>query len=391
MSPAGESAPELSVVIPCLNEAATVGGCVREALAALASAGIVGEVVVADNGSSDDSRRLAEEAGARVVPVARRGYGAALMAGIEASKGRYLVMGDADGSYDFGEIPRLLIALRAGHDLAQGCRLPKGGGRIEPGAMPPLHRWLGNPGLSRLARWMFRTPVNDVYCGLRGFSRELYERLNLRCTGMEFATEMIIKSALHRAPTTEVPITLRRDGRGGRPSHLRTFHDGWRTLRLFLLLSPRWAHLIPGLALAGAGLVAALLGLCETRFGHVRLGPHTLLVGATSIIVGQQALWVGVFSRAFAALEGITPPKPELSRLLRDLTLERMLTLGALLVLAGAALIGCLALRWRASGFADLDYASSLRLAVPGGLLVALGAQTITGGLVLGLLGLERK
>lgn len=355
------------------------------------SSGIAGEVVVADNGSSDLSREKAAEAGARVVPVARRGYGAALMAGIEASAGRYIIMGDADGSYDFSEIPRLHIALRAGHDLVQGCRLPKGGGRIEPGAMPPLHRWVGNPGLSRLARWMFKTPVNDVYCGLRGFSRSLYERLNLRCTGMEFATEMIIKSALHRAPTTEVPITLRRDGRGGRPSHLRTFHDGWRTLRLFLLLSPRWAHLMPGLGLIGAGLAAGLLGLCGVKIGDMRLGPHTLLVGATSILVGQQALWVGVFSRAFAALEGITPPKPGLTRLLRDLTLERTLATGALLVLAGSILIGYLAWGWRGSGFGDLDYAHSLRLAVPGGLLVGLGGQTITGGLVLGLLGLERK
>ena len=243
--PAGAppEAIEVTVVIPCLNEEKTVGLCVATAVRALRESGLAGEVIVADNGSRDASRTRAAEAGARIVPVARRGYGSALMAGIAEARGRFVIMGDADASYDFGEIPRLVARLREGCDLVQGCRLPRGGGTIAPGAMPWSHRWIGNPALSLLARLFFRTHLSDIYCGLRGFTREFYLRMEQRCTGMEFATEMIIKAALHRARTTEVPITLHRDGREGTGSHLRTFHDGWRTLRLFLLYSPRWLHL----------------------------------------------------------------------------------------------------------------------------------------------------
>lgn len=391
MSLSGESAPELSVVIPCLNEAATIAACVREAREALEAAGVVGEVVVADNGSSDGSPELATAAGARVVPARRRGYGAALMAGIEASRGRHIIMGDADGSYDFSTAPAFLRLLREGNWLVQGCRLPAGGGEIEPGAMPWAHRWVGNPCLTLLARLMFRVPIHDIYCGLRGFTRELYDRLNLRCTGMEFATEMIIKTALHGFPTAELPITLRRDGRGGRPSHLRTFRDGWRTLRLFMLLSPRWSHVAPASLLTTLGLVAFALGFFGVRIGPAHLGPHTLLVGSTSLLVGLQIFWVGVFSRAFAAIEGINPPHERLSRLLRIFTLERMLGAGFLLALAGIALIGGVAWSWRAEGYGHLDYTHTLRLVVPGGLLIAIGAQTISGGLALSLLTLERK
>lgn len=391
MSQTGENTPELTVVIPCLNEADTVEACVREARRAIADAGIDGEVVVADNGSTDGSPTLAAAAGARVVPASRRGYGAALMAGIEGGRGRYLVMGDADGSYDFSAIPEFLRRLREGNWLVQGCRLPTGGGSVETGAMPWSHRWIGNPGLTFLARLMFRTPVHDVYCGLRGFSRELYDRLDLRCTGMEFATEMIIKAALHRLPTAEVPIRLRRDGRKGRPSHLRTFRDGWRTLRIFLLFSPRWAHVVPGTVSICVGLILGALALGRARFGPATLGAHTLLVAATACLVGQQALWVGAFARTFATLEGIAPENPALHRVLAMLSLERCLIVSALLILVGLGLIGSVAWEWRAAGFGPLDYATTLGKVVPGGLFIALGGQTVIGSFALSLLGLDRR
>lgn len=384
-------APEVTVVIPCLNEAATIAGCVHEALAALQGANIAGDVLVADNGSSDGSPELALRAGARVVHAERRGYGAALMAGIEAAEGRYIVMGDADGSYDFGAAPSLVAALRDGHELAQGCRLPHGGGRIQPGAMPWSHRWIGNPGLTALARLMFGTPVHDVYCGLRGFTRDLYHRLNLRCTGMEFATEMIIKAALHRTPTAEVPITLRRDGRGGRPPHLRTVRDGWRTLRLFLLFSPRWVHVIPGTLLWLFGIILGALALGGASLGPAKLGAHSLLVGAMAILVGQQALWMGLFARTFAAQEGIVPARGGLERFHRGFSLEKSLLLGLVLMLLGLALIAAVFVAWRQTGYGPLDYPETLRWVVPGTLLVALGGQTMIGGFALGLLTLERK
>jgi len=239
-------APEVSVVIPCLNEADTIEIVIREARQALDRAGIAGEIVVGDNGSTDGSRELARAAGARVVAVPAPGYGSALMGGIAASHGRFIMMGDADASYDFGAIPDFVAELRAGNALVMGCRLPSGGGRVMSGAMPFLHRWWGNPMFSWMVRHWFGSPIHDVYCGLRGFTRELYEELELRCTGMEFATEMVIKSALSQARTAEVAITLRPDQRRTRAPHLRTFRDGWRTLRFFLLYSPRWLFLLPG-------------------------------------------------------------------------------------------------------------------------------------------------
>jgi glycosyltransferase involved in cell wall biosynthesis len=238
---------ELSVVMPCLNESDTIGICVEKAIRAMREAGIDGEVVVADNGSTDNSKRIASSLGARTVDVRERGYGSALMGGIEASRGKFILMGDCDDSYDFLEIPAFVSQLRNGFDLVQGCRLPRGGGRVLPGAMPFLHRWIGNPILSWLVRRMFRIPIHDVYCGMRGFTPELYRRLDLRSPGMEFATEMIIKSGLHGASMTQVPITLHPDGRKVHGPHLRTFRDGWRTLRLFLVFSPRWTFFRQGL------------------------------------------------------------------------------------------------------------------------------------------------
>jgi glycosyltransferase involved in cell wall biosynthesis len=230
---------ELSVVMPCLNEADTLETCIRKAQTALTEHHIAGEIVVADNGSNDGSVQIAERLGARVVHVEAKGYGNALMGGIGAARGKYVLMGDADDSYDFLEIPRFLEKLRQGYDLVQGCRLPSGGGTVLPGAMPPLHRWWGNPMFSLMVRWWFHAPIHDVYCGLRGFTKSLYNRLDQRCTGMEFATEMIIKSSLYGEKIAEVPITLHPDGRKAHAPHLKTFRDGWRTLRFFLMYSPR--------------------------------------------------------------------------------------------------------------------------------------------------------
>src|SRR6185436_5200450 len=256
-------------------------------------------VVVGDNGSTDGSQEIAAAHGARVVHVAARGYGSALMGGIAAARGRYVIMGDADDSYDFLEVPKFVERLRQGYGLVQGCRLPSGGGTVLPGAMPPLNRWFGNPALSFLARWWFRTPVHDVYCGMRGFSVEAYRRLDLRCTGMEFATEMIIKASLHRERIADVPIALHPDGRKAHLPHLRTFRDGWRTLRLFLLFTPRWLFLVPGALLIALGLLGYLVALPGVTVGGVTFDVHTLLVASLALLAGEQAIAFALFAKTF--------------------------------------------------------------------------------------------
>ena len=253
-------------------------------------AGIAGEVVVADNGSTDDSPAIARAEGARLVPVADRGYGAALMGGIEAAHGRFVIMGDADDSYDFGEVPKFVERLREGYDLVQGCRLESGGGRVLPGAMPRLHRWLGNPMFSRIARRWFRAPVHDIYCGLRGFTKALYQTLDQRCTGMEFATEMIIKASLLGARIGEVPITLHPDGRKSHPPHLKTFRDGWRTLRFFLMCTPRRLFLMPGLILVVLGIAGFTVAMPGMTIGRMTFDAHTLLFASLAVICGSQSM-----------------------------------------------------------------------------------------------------
>src|SRR5271156_4878894 len=281
--PVADAEPiELSVVMPCLNEAETLESCIRKAQQAMQSANIAGEVIVADNGSSDGSIEIAERLGARVVPVRTRGYGNALMGGIAAARGKYVVMGDADDSYDFGHIPRFLEQLRQGADLVMGNRF-RGG--IQKSAMPALHRYFGNPALSRLGRLFFRSGVGDFYCGLRGFRKDAYERMGLRTTGMEFATEMVVKAALLGMPIVEVPTTLSPDGRSRAP-HLRTWHDGWRTLRFFLLYSPRWLFLYPGLTLMAAGTALGLWLLPASRqIGSVTFDVHTMVYASGFVLV----------------------------------------------------------------------------------------------------------
>lgn len=382
---------EVSVVMPCLDEADTLGTCIQKARAAMDAQGIQGEIVVADNGSTDGSIDIATQMGARVVRVAEPGYGAALRGGIAAARGRYVIMGDADDSYDFGEIPCFVKLLREGFELVQGCRLPRGGGAIVRGAMPWLHERIGNPLFSHLVRRMFKAPVNDVYCGLRGFQRSTYEELDLRCSGMEFATEMVIKSSLFGMSIAEIPITLHPDGRKAHRPHLRTFRDGWRTLRFFLLYSPRWLFLLPGLLLILLGLFGYALAIPGATIFGATLDAHTLLFASLAIMLGYQAVQFAVFAKTFAVAERLVPRDSRLDALLRFSTVERGLVAGAVSFLAGSTLLGVAVNTWRLAEFGPLDYAQTMRVVIPGVLLSALGFQTILSGFFVGILGLARK
>lgn len=379
---------ELSVVMPCLNEAETLGACITKAQRALREAGIEGEVIIADNGSTDGSREIAARLGARVVPVSARGYGNALMGGIAAAGGRYIVMGDADDSYDFGHVPRFIEKLRAGADLVMGNRF-RGG--IQPKAMPPLHQYFGNPALTRIGRLFFHSPVGDFYCGIRGFRKDAYEKMALRTTGMEFATEMVVKATLLKMRIAEVPTTLSPDGRS-RPPHLRTWRDGWRTLRFFLLYSPRWLFLYPGLLLMLAGMGVGLWLLPAPRtLGAVTFDVDTLLYAAIAILLGFQAIAFAVFTKLFAISEGLHPPDSLLDRLFRFVTLEVGLAAGTVLAVAGLAGSFYAVQVWGTHEFGRLDISRTMRLVIPAALALTLGVQTIFASFFLSVLGLKRR
>jgi glycosyltransferase involved in cell wall biosynthesis len=377
--------------MPCLNEADTLETCIKKARQAFQSAEIQGEIIIADNGSTDGSQSIAQAAGARVVPVPWRGYGNALMGGIAAARGRYIIMGDADDSYDFAEIPRILEKLREGYSLVQGCRLESGGGKVLPGAMPPLHRWLGNPMFSRLARWWFKAPIHDVYCGLRGFTRELYDRLDQRCTGMEFATEMIIKASLYGEKIAEVPITLHPDGRKAHKPHLKTFRDGWRTLRFFMLYSPRWLFLVPGLLMCLVGAVGYAVALPGLRIRGVHFDAHTLLFASVAILCGYQSILFAVFTKVFAIAEKLIPETPRMQRIFKLFTLERGLIAGALMLLIGLGLLIAAVVIWWERDLGALPYPKTMRVVVPGATLTALGFQTILSSFFMSVLGMARR
>jgi glycosyltransferase involved in cell wall biosynthesis len=379
---------ELTVVMPCLNEALTIAGCVREALAALADSGISGEVLIADNGSTDGSPAIAAAAGARVVPVSAKGYGHALRGGIAAARGRFILMGDADGSYDFRHLPRFVERLRAGADLVMGNRF-RGG--VQPGAMPWKNRHLGNPVLSFLGRLFFRTGIGDFHCGLRGFSAAAYRRMDLRTTGMEFASEMVIKAVLFGLRVEEVPTVLRKDGRN-RPPHLRPWRDGWRHLRFMLLFSPRWLFWYPGMFLivAGALLGGALLP-GPLSLGQITLDVHTLLFAAVAVLTGFQALFFAVLSKYFAIRAGLRLPEAWFESWFRHVTLESGLLLGLGLVLAGVILwVGAFSI-WGGHGFGPLQPAQTLRWVIPGALFLVLGSQMILTSFFLGVLRLDTR
>ena len=382
---------EVSVVIPCLNEAETLEDCILRAQRGLRAANAAGEIIIADNGSTDSSPEIARRAGARVVAVSEKGYGNALMGGIARARGRSIIMGDADGSYDFEEIPRFVEKLRQGYDLVQGCRLPSGGGDIMPRAMPFLHRRVGNPFFSFLARRWFGSSIGDVYCGMRGFTKAHYQRLEQRCTGMEFATEMIIKSSLLGAKVGEVPTTLYQDGRTSHGPHLRTFRDGWRTLRFFLLCSPGNLFLMPGMILLLFGLLAYGLAMPGMRLHGIRFDAHTLLFGTLALLCGYQASFFAVFAKALAIKQRLLPEDQRISKFLNKFTLEVGLVLAIGGLLFGMALLAIAVNQWRLANFGNLDYARTMRFVVPGATLTALGFQTILSAFLLSFVDLEHR
>ena len=373
-----------------MNEAETLGACIARAQEALRAHGIEGEIVVADS-STDESPAIARRMGARVVHVDERGYGHALMQGIAQSRGRYVIMGDADLSCDFGEVPRFVEKLREGFELVQGCRLPSGGGRVLPRAMPLLHRFLGNPLFSFLARWWFGARIHDINCGYRGFVVDLPRRLALRCTGMEFASEMIIKASLMGARMTEIPITLHPDGRTVHPPHLRTFRDGWRTLRFYLMYSPRWLFVVPGGALVLVGLTGLAIVLSGAVSVDLHRGISSLLLSCLAILVGFQAVWLGFFTHTFAIEEGLVPKDPAYARIFDFVNLERGLMAGAAATIAGAALILAGWLGRPGQGTSAEDYLPVIQFMVPGTTLVALGVQTVLSSFFASILGVRRK
>jgi glycosyltransferase involved in cell wall biosynthesis len=365
---------EISIVMPCLNEAETLALCIQKAQRAIERGGLAAEIIVADNGSTDGSQVIAKELGVRVVPVARKGYGSALIGGINAARGRFVIMGDADDSYDFTAIAPLIDKLREGYDLVVGNRF-RGG--IESGAMPWSHRWVGNPVLTLISRVFFHTPVGDAHCGLRGLRKDAYERMTLRATGMEFASEMVIKASLKRMRIAEVPVTLRPDGRT-RPPHLRTWRDGWRHLRFMLLFSPRWLFLYPGLALFAAGMlisVALLPG--PLRVFGLNLDIHTLLVAGFLALIGYQLVLFAIFTKIFAIRAGFHPPYPPLEKVGRYVTLEVGLAAGALMALVGFVALVLAVASWSAVGFGSLNPSLTMREVIPAVVLLALGTQTI--------------
>lgn len=376
------------MVMPCLNEAETLATCIRKALRSMRELGVEGEVLVADNGSTDGSQDIARAEGARVVEIAAKGYGAALMGGIEAAGGRFVVMADADDSYDLGNLGPFVEALRNGADLVMGNRF-RGG--IAPGAMPSLHRFVGNPVLTFIGRLFFHSPIGDFHCGMRGFRREAILGLGLRTTGMEFASEMVVKATLANLEITEVPTTLSPDGRS-RPPHLRTWRDGWRHLRFLLLYSPRWLFLYPGIVLFAVGLGLGVALAC----GPIRVGDHALDVTAlvyamAMVLLGFQAIIFAVFARAFAMNEGLLPVSRGLERAFRVVTLERGLVVGILALLIGLGIAVWNLANWGSNDFGALDTRDAVRVAVPAATLIVLGFETVLASFFLSVLGLARR
>jgi glycosyltransferase involved in cell wall biosynthesis len=382
---AGAEPLELSVILPCLNEAETLERCVRKAIDTFAKLGIRGEVVVIDNGSTDGSQEIAERAGARVVHESRRGYGSALMRGAEEARAPFVIMADADDSYDLTDLERFVSGLRAGSDLVMGTRIR---GQIEPGAMPWHHRWLGNPFLTGLLNTLFGAGVSDAHCGMRGFTKAAYQRMQLQTTGMEFASEMIIKAALAKMRISEIPITLHRDGRS-RPPHLRSFRDGWRHLRFMLLFSPTYLFVLPGLLCMLVGLLPLItLGGGPRKLFGINFDIHYMVVGSLLTVLGFQILTTGVFAKAYSHAARLYAPDRTLGLLMRHFNLERGLIIGAVLFVAGFAIDTAILARWLASGRETLD---AIRPAIQASTLMIVGAQTVVSSFFLSMLQVPRR
>lgn len=377
---------ELTILMPCLNEAETLALCIQNARQFLDEYGINGEVLIADNGSTDGSQQIAQECGARVTDVPARGYGNALRYGIEAAYGRYVIMGDADGSYDFMALMPFVEQLRAGYELVMGNRFAGG---IEPGAMPKLHKYLGNPVLTMIGRLFFGGPCRDFHCGLRGFQREAMCDLDLRTTGMEFASEMVVKATMHNLRITEVPTTLARDGRS-RPPHLRSWRDGWRHLRFLLLYSPRWLFLYPGFAAVLVGLITmTLLTVGPVRLGRIGFDIHTLLLASLLVMVGTQSMFFAILAQEFAISDGLAPPEQRFNSFFARLPLEATLVIGLILVGAGSIGILVAVLIWGSVDFGGLRVSEMMRMLVPSVTAVAVGFQLMIASFFKGILGLK--
>lgn len=381
---------EVSVVIPCLNEADTIGFCIEKIKDTFEKHHIKGEVIVADNNSDDDSPKIAESLGAKVITIEKKGYGQALMGGIESAKGKYIIMGDADGSYDFSEIPNFLNKLQNGYDLVLGCRLPAGGGKTLPSAMPFLHRWVGNPLFSFLTRVWFKIPINDALCGLRGFTNDLYKKLNLVCAGMEFAVELVIKSSFINAKITEIPITLHRDGRKNKKPHLNTFKDGWRTLRFLLIYSPNWLFLYPGLILFVVGMLGFIYGFISTKSDYNI--EHILIsfqISSFLILSGYQAIVFAILAKGYAVNESILPIDSFMKLFFKVFNLERTLIISLLSLLVGMISLSYLFYLFNS----NFHTAQNLRieLLTTGTTFCVIGFQTLLFGFFASMLGLSKR
>ena len=381
---------DLTILMPCLNEAETLARCIAKAKVGLQRAGVPGEILIADNGSTDGSQAIAEQAGVRLVPVKEKGYGAALMGGVRAAAGRWIIMGDADDSYDFSDVTGFVKKFQAGDELVMGCRLPAGGGTITPGAMPWKNRWIGNPILSFIGRLFFRCPAHDFHSGLRGFTRAAFEKMDLQTTGMEFASEMVIKSTLKGLKISEVPVTLHKDGRS-RPPHLKPWRDGWRHLRFMLLFSPRWLFLVPGLALSLLGFVfAAALACGNFQLGQIEFNVGTLIVAGMTLIVGFQLVAFAFFTKVFAIAEGLLPDDPKLARIFRVFTLEKGIVISLVVLLVGVVWLARSVWIWHSAHFGLLpSMEENLRRLIPATTLVVLGIQGIFSSFFLSALGLK--
>lgn len=379
---------ELSIVMPCLNEAETLKTCIDKAMKYLKENNIKGEVVIGDNGSTDGSQTIAIQAGARVIDVPRKGYGSALMAAIEASYGKYVIMGDSDDSYDFSRLGLFVEKLREGYDLVMGNRF-KGG--VAKGAMPFLHRYLGNPVLSFIGRLFFGSKARDFHCGLRGFRQDIVSHLNLQTTGMEFASEMVVKATIFKLKITEVPTTLSPDGRS-RPPHLRTWRDGWRHLRFLLLYSPKWLFLIPGIFLM---LIGGIMGIFiiqgPVHLFNIYFDTNTLLYAAALVITGFQAINFAIFTRTYAIQMGFLPQNQTLNKMYKYVNLESSLVVGLLVTAIGIGGSVYSVMLWNKVNFGYLDYSSILRVVIPSVVCIIIGLQIILSSFFLSVLGVNKK
>jgi len=378
---------ELSVVMPCLNEAETLAICIKKAQSFFERERIQGEVIIADNGSTDGSQEIATSLHARVVNVSEKGYGSALLGGIKAANGNYVIMGDADDSYDFNNLMPYITKLREGYDLVMGNRF-KGG--VEKGAMPFLHKYLGNPVLSFLGKLFYNIKIGDFHCGLRGFSKEAFNKMQLRTTGMEFASEMVVKASLLNLSITEVPTILSKDGRT-RPPHLNTWRDGWRHLRFLLLYSPRWLFFFPGVFLMLLGIItSAILIYNPITLGGITFDVHTLLFTTVLVLIGFQFILFYGLTKVYTVEQGLLPKSKNYDKQFQFINLEKGLIVGGILVVAGIILSFIAYNYWKEINFGDITNSNTLRIVIPAITSMLLGVQVILFSLFFSVLGLKK-